>query len=65
MNTLETAVVWPVIFALIIGFLFFGIKTAEVTLSQINKYEVQKQSADPAEITRIVEVAHETLETIG
>ena len=64
MNTLEAVIVWPVIFALFIGFLFLGLKTAEATFSQIGYYEDQSDGASPAEIVRIVEVAHGMLEKI-
>ena len=64
MNTLETAIVWTLVFLIMTGAVFLGIKTAQVTISQIRNYENNEKETSPAEITRIVEVIYETIDEI-
>ena len=64
MNTLETAIVWPVIFMVMTVGMIFGIKTAELSFRQIGRYEAENESTSPAEIRRLVEVVYETLDEI-
>lgn len=64
MNTLETAIVWPVIFIVFTLGLILGIRTAQVSFKQIEHYEEESKSVSPAEIRRIVEVVYETIDDI-
>ncbi|MBO7406380.1 MAG: hypothetical protein J6V14_02025 [Clostridia bacterium] len=65
MNTLETVLLWPVIFILIASFVVFGVRALTVTERQIEYYETLKDGPSPSDITRLVEVAHDVLEEIG
>ena len=64
MNTLETALLWPIVFILCTIFVILGVKALTVTDRQISYYESLKDGLKPAEITHLVEVAHDTLEEL-
>ncbi len=64
MSTLETAIVWPVIFAVFLCGIVLGIKTAQVAFKQVERYENTDNYASPSEITRIIEVVYETIDEI-
>ena len=65
MNTLESALLWPIVFILISFFVLFGVKALTVTDKQIDYYGSRSDGPAPAEITHLVEVAHDTLEELN
>ncbi len=64
MNTLETALLWPIVFIIISFFVLFGVKALAVTDRQLDYYEALSDGPKPADITHLVEVAHDTLEEL-
>ena len=64
MNTLETALIWPVIFIVFTAGLILGIRTAQVSFKQIEHYGEENSSFSPADVRRIVEVVYETIDDI-
>ena len=64
MNTLETALIWPVIFIVFTAGMILGIKTAQVSFKQIERYGEESSSFSPSDIRRIVEVVYETIDDI-
>ena len=64
MTASETALLWPVIFILILFFSLFGVKALTVTERQIDYYGSLSDGLSPSDITHLVEVAHDTLEEL-
>lgn len=64
MTASETALLWPIIFILILFFSLFGVKALTVTERQIDYYGSLSDGLSPSAITHLVEVAHDTLEEL-
>ena len=64
MKTIETALIWPLIMLIMLLSVWLGVRSLTVTDRQINYYNDEAAGASPAEVVRIVEVVHDSLESV-